>query len=58
MVEQVRGDAPPKGWGARMNYEFVRGCAALMAPRTIAIEDAICEHLGNQLVILGAGLDG
>lgn len=32
VVEQVRGEAPPKGWGARMNYEFVRGCAALMAP--------------------------
>lgn len=57
VVEQVRGEAPPKGWGARMNYEFVRGCAALMAPRTIAIDDAIREHSTEQLVILGAGLD-
>jgi len=57
VVEQVRGDAPPKGWGARMNYEFVRGCAALMAPRTIAIDDAVREHSTEQLVILGAGLD-
>lgn len=57
VVEQVRGGAPPRGWGARMNYEFVRGCAALMAPRTIAIDDAIREHPAEQLVILGAGLD-
>lgn len=40
-----------------MNYEFVRGCAALMARRTIAIDDAIREHSTEQLVILGAGLD-
>ncbi|MGI8760214.1 MAG: class I SAM-dependent methyltransferase [Jatrophihabitantaceae bacterium] len=57
VVQQERRDAPPKGWGARMNYEFVRGCAALMAPRTIAIDDAIREHPSEQLVILGAGLD-
>jgi methyltransferase (TIGR00027 family) len=40
-----------------MSYEFVRGCAALMAPRTIAIDDATREHPTEQLVILGAGLD-
>lgn len=40
-----------------MNYEFVRGCAALMAPRTVAIDDAVREHSSEQLVILGAGLD-
>jgi methyltransferase (TIGR00027 family) len=57
VVVQVRSQAPPKGWGARMNYEFVRGCAALMAPRTVAIDDAIRHHPTEQLVILGAGLD-
>lgn len=57
VVEQVRGDAPPRGWAARMNYEFVHGCAALMAPRTVAIDDAIREHSSEQMVILGAGLD-
>jgi len=57
VVEQVRRDAPPKRWRDRMNYEFVRGCAALMAPRTIAIDDAVGEHPAEQLVILGAGLD-
>ena len=29
-----------------------------MAPRTIAIDDAVREHPTEQLVILGAGLDG
>jgi methyltransferase (TIGR00027 family) len=57
VVEQVRSEAPPRGWRARLDYEFVRGCAALMAPRTIAIDDAIREHPAEQLVILGAGLD-
>jgi methyltransferase (TIGR00027 family) len=57
VVEQVRAEVPPKGPGARMNYEFVRGCAALMAPRTIAIDEAIRENQAQQLVILGAGLD-
>lgn len=57
VVEQVRSEAPPKGWRARMDYEFVRGCAALMAPRTIAIDDAVAEQSTEQLVILGAGLD-
>ncbi|MGH3634739.1 MAG: class I SAM-dependent methyltransferase, partial [Mycobacterium sp.] len=57
VVEQVRSESPPKGVGARMNYEFIRGCAALMAPRTIAIDDAIRERPIDQLVILGAGLD-
>ena len=40
-----------------MDFEFVRGCAALMAPRTIAIDEAVREHPTGQLVILGAGLD-
>jgi methyltransferase (TIGR00027 family) len=57
VVEQVRADAPPKGWTARLDYEFVRGCAVLMAPRTIAIDDAIREGPTDQVVILGAGLD-
>jgi len=57
VVDQVRAETPPKGWQARMTYEFVRGCAGLMAPRTVAIDDAIREHPAEQLVILGAGLD-
>jgi methyltransferase (TIGR00027 family) len=57
VVEQVRADEAPKGLAARMNYEFVRGCAQLMAPRTVAIDDAIREHSAEQVVMLGAGLD-
>lgn len=57
VVDQVRADAPPKGLGPRLNYEFVRGCAVLMAPRTIAIDDAIRDGPADQVVILGAGLD-
>jgi methyltransferase (TIGR00027 family) len=57
VVEQVRRQAPPAGLRERMAYEFVRGCATLMAPRTVAIDDAIREHPVEQLVILGAGLD-
>src|SRR5690242_5177886 len=57
VVEQVRTGEPPKPLGARMTYEFVRGCAALMAPRTVEIDDALREGPTAQLVILGAGLD-
>lgn len=57
VVEQVRADARPKGWAERLAYEFVRGCAVLMAPRTIAIDDAIRHGPADQVVILGAGLD-
>lgn len=57
VVGQVRSDTPPEGWSARLDYEFVRGCAVLMAPRTIAIDEAVGEHPARQVVILGAGLD-
>lgn len=57
VVEQVRAEAPPKGWAARLGYEFVRGCAVLMAPRTIAIDEAVREGPTDQIVLLGAGLD-
>src|SRR4051812_3555995 len=57
VVEQVRADAPPKGWAPRLTYEFVRGCAVLMVPRTVAIDDAIRDFPAEQVVILGAGLD-
>ncbi|MET8280770.1 class I SAM-dependent methyltransferase [Micromonospora sp. NPDC005174] len=35
-----------------------RACAEMMVPRTVAIDDAICDHRSSQMVILGAGLDG
>lgn len=61
VVEQVRAATPPKGAAARLAYEGVKACAAVMVPRTIAADDAIRDRPGGltpQLVLLGAGLDG
>ncbi|GAB3351106.1 class I SAM-dependent methyltransferase [Micromonospora halotolerans] len=57
-VQWVRAGAPPQAWQQRLDYETVRATAELMAPRTIAIDDAIRAHRSPQLVVLGAGLDG
>ncbi|MFI2652207.1 class I SAM-dependent methyltransferase [Micromonospora fulviviridis] len=57
-VQWVRDGVPPRNWQQRIDYETVRAAAELMAPRTIAIDDAIRAHPSPQLVILGAGLDG
>jgi methyltransferase (TIGR00027 family) len=57
VVEQVRAGTPLADWRHRTVYELVRACAELMVPRTVAIDDAIRDRPGTQLVILGAGLD-
>ncbi|HST47007.1 class I SAM-dependent methyltransferase [Jatrophihabitans sp.] len=57
VVEQVRAGQPPAGWRDRMAYELVQGCAEMMVPRTVAIDDAVRQRAADQLVILGAGLD-
>jgi len=57
LVAQVRDAAVPKRLAERLDYEFVRGCATVMAPRTIAIDDAVREQPAPQVVLLGAGLD-
>ena len=57
LVEQVRAARPPQGWAERTAYEAVRAGAAVMAPRTVAVDDAIRAHPSPQLVVLGAGLD-
>ncbi|MEV0430901.1 class I SAM-dependent methyltransferase [Micromonospora sp. NPDC050495] len=57
-VEWVRDGAVPDTWRHRVDYETVRATTELMAPRTIAIDDAVRAHPCPQLVILGAGLDG
>ncbi|MFD9589198.1 class I SAM-dependent methyltransferase [Streptomyces sp. NPDC059980] len=56
-VEQVRANTPPTGWRERTAYESVRACAEVVVPRTVAIDEALRAHVGDQLVILGAGLD-
>ncbi|MEU0153487.1 class I SAM-dependent methyltransferase [Micromonospora fulviviridis] len=58
VVQWVRDGVPPRNWQQRIDYETVRAAAELMAPRTIAIDDAIRARPCPQLVILGAGLDG
>ena len=58
VVQQVRDGAVPRQWHERIDYETVRGCAELIVPRTVAIDDAVRAHPSPQLVILGAGLDG
>ncbi|SCL49810.1 class I SAM-dependent methyltransferase [Micromonospora chersina] len=57
-VQWVRDGVPPRAWRQRVDYETVRAAAVLMAPRTIAIDDAIRAHPSPQVVILGGGLDG
>ncbi|MGW3773481.1 class I SAM-dependent methyltransferase [Actinomadura verrucosospora] len=57
-VEQARSGVPPEGWGPRMEYEFLRATAEGLAPRTVAVDDAVRERPHPQVVILGAGLDG
>jgi O-methyltransferase involved in polyketide biosynthesis len=48
----------PKAFGERIEFEFVRAVADVLAPRSIVIDDALKARLNPQLVILGAGLDG
>jgi methyltransferase (TIGR00027 family) len=42
----------------RLDYEFVHATGEGLAPRTVAIYDAVGERRTRQVVILGAGLDG
>ncbi|HVW35306.1 MAG TPA: class I SAM-dependent methyltransferase [Acidimicrobiia bacterium] len=57
-VEVVRSGNAPKSWPDRMEYERLRATAEVMAPRTVAIDDAVAGDDAPQVVILGAGLDG
>ena len=56
-VEQVLAGTPPRDWRSRMEFELIQATAEGMAPRTIAIDDAVRARPAPQLVILGAGLD-
>jgi methyltransferase (TIGR00027 family) len=58
VVEQARSDEPPRGWSARMNWQLQRLNGLTMAPRTVAIDDAVRTGPRGQVVLLGAGLDG
>jgi methyltransferase (TIGR00027 family) len=58
VVRRVRDGRRPEAWPERVDYETVRAMAGMMAPRTVAIDDAVRGHPAAQSVILGAGLDG
>jgi methyltransferase (TIGR00027 family) len=57
-VDQVRAGTRPDGAAARVGYEMVRASAEAVVPRTVTIDDAVRAAPAEQVVILGAGLDG
>ncbi|MFC7275449.1 class I SAM-dependent methyltransferase [Paractinoplanes rhizophilus] len=57
-VHLVRRGQPPAGTKPRLGYEMIRASAEIMVPRTVAIDDAVRAAPTEQVVILGAGLDG
>jgi O-methyltransferase involved in polyketide biosynthesis len=56
-VEQVRREQRPAVTRDRIRYEWVRGCAEIVVPRTVAIDRAVTEAGAPQVVVVGAGLD-
>ncbi|MFI7072894.1 class I SAM-dependent methyltransferase [Micromonospora sediminicola] len=58
VVDLVRAGTPPTGWRARVDHESVRASAEVVAPRTVAVDDAVRARPTPQVVLLGAGLDG
>ncbi|WP_041939371.1 MULTISPECIES: class I SAM-dependent methyltransferase [Frankia] len=53
IVEEVRSGATPAGWGPRLTFEMVRACGEVMAPRTVAIDDAVRQALPASDAALG-----
>ncbi|MGZ3478111.1 MAG: class I SAM-dependent methyltransferase [Polyangiales bacterium] len=49
---------PPNGLRGRFRYELMAARAAMMAVRTVVVDEAVREAGARQVVILGAGLDG
>lgn len=57
VVDQVRSEVAPRKLSDRLQYDLVRTSAALLAARTVAIDEAVIEAGNPQVVLLGAGLD-
>ncbi|MRH87520.1 SAM-dependent methyltransferase [Nocardia sp. SYP-A9097] len=57
MVGTARSGVMPSGFGARLEYELLKGTSEILAARTVAIDDVVRDRGHPQLVILGAGLD-
>ncbi len=49
---------PPRRLGARLRHHFLGARAAMMAVRTLFVDEAVRQARHSQVVILGAGLDG
>jgi methyltransferase (TIGR00027 family) len=52
------GAAGRERFRRRLRFELLRTNAEVMAPRTVAIDDAVAAAGHRQVVVLGAGLDG
>ncbi|MBO0855990.1 MAG: class I SAM-dependent methyltransferase [Nocardia sp.] len=57
-VRRAREEAPPTGWRERMEYELLTATSAVLATRTVAIDEELRAAGNRQVVLLGAGLDG
>lgn len=57
-VQSQRAGARPRGLREQLRHEYQRTQSMLMVARTVAIDDAIRAVRSEQVVILGAGLDG
>lgn len=58
IVEGERSGRVPEGLGPRLRHEYLKTQAKLMVARTVAVDDDIRRAGSEQVVILGAGLDG
>ncbi len=57
-VRKLRAGARPQTLRERLRHEYQQTQSMMMVARTVAIDDAIRAVRSDQLVILGAGLDG
>lgn len=57
-VERIRQGPLRKGLGARFRYNHLTMESALMVARTVVIDADLRDSAAQQIVILGAGLDG
>lgn len=57
-LAKLRSGAPPRSFRERLRREYLQTQSMMMVARTVAIDDAIRAARSDQVVILGAGLDG
>jgi len=57
-LQRLRSGPAPERLRQRLRHQYLKTQAMVMAARTVAVDDAIRAAGSEQLVILGAGLDG